>query len=288
MAEAPPQAAEGRAWWLQLQQARRQQGCTTAADAKPAALASPPKQQQTRAERRAALLRDAQALQRRLEPARPASAPIATALTATSTATSGSEAAPAAPPPTRRPSSAAQPVSRRSSAQRDAGADAAQAARLLEGGLVGRSMAASAAWHAERQRLSQREHAEWGLLHGGRGAGAPGQLPALAEEGDSEEAGGQAPAAGAAPAHDAAAEAAALVAAFVEDAEVRRYLTQALADCSTGASGSGSRRKPSDPLLRAWGVTRAPPAVPVRGYEAPPCRAACRIVTAQEMRECAC
>jgi len=38
-------------------------------------------------------------------------------------------------------------------------------------------------------------------------------------------------------------------------------------------------------MLTAWMVTRTPPDFPVRGWEHPPGRAACKLVSAQEMQQ---
>lgn len=67
---------------------------------------------------------------------------------------------------------------------------------------------------------------------------------------------------------------------------------QGLHPCPAAAAGRGSGHGHAaaasghapDPVLAAWMVTRCPPDLPVRGYEAPPTRSACRLVAAQEMR----
>ena len=40
-----------------------------------------------------------------------------------------------------------------------------------------------------------------------------------------------------------------------------------------------------DPVLAAWLVTRTPPDLPVRGWQPPPGRTACKLVAAKEMQE---
>jgi hypothetical protein len=61
-------------------------------------------------------------------------------------------------------------------------------------------------------------------------------------------------------------------------------LDRCSAEATAGSGGDVGRGTP-DPLLAAWMVTRAPPALPVRGYSPPPGRTACRLLAAQEMME---